>query len=202
MNCFTSLACKLIFVIIMSTLISSNSENTDYKTAYFGAGCFWCVEAIFQELNGVIDVVSGYSGGTQETANYHSVCAGDSDHAEICKITYNPNIISFEILLEVFFLSHDPTTVNKQGNDIGSQYRSIIFWNIDNERKLADQYIDFLEDSGVYDNIVTELVPLRKFYKAESNHQNYFILNANQPYCTFIINPKLKKLRNKLKKYY
>ena len=186
----------------MAILISSSIEENNYKTAFFGAGCFWCVEAVFEELNGVIGVVSGYSGGSEETANYNSVCSGDSDHAEICQITYNPNIISFKILLEVFFLAHDPTTINKQGSDIGSQYRSIIFWNTDKERKLANQHINFLEESGVYDNIVTELVPLHKFYKAEINHQNYFKLNTNQPYCTFIIRPKLNKLRNKLKKYY
>jgi peptide-methionine (S)-S-oxide reductase len=197
-----SLGNKIIYFVIMAILISSSIEENNYKTAFFGAGCFWCVEAVFEELNGVIEVVSGYSGGSKETANYNSVCSGDSDHAEICQITYNPNIISFEILLEVFFLAHDPTTINKQGNDIGSQYRSIIFWNTDNERKLANQHINFLEESGVYDNVVTELVPFHKFYKAEINHQNYFTLNTNQPYCTFIIRPKLNKLRNKLKKHY
>ena len=170
--------------------------------AYFGGGCFWCIEAVFTGLDGVSEVTSGYSGDTLETANYKDVCSGNTKHAEICKIQYNPHIISFDILLEVFFLAHDPTTLNQQGNDYGTQYRSIIFYVNSDEKHQTETYIRQLESTEVYKNIITELNPLENFYPAEEYHQNYFQLNPKKTYCKFIINPKIQKLREKLKKYY
>lgn len=178
------------------------TENTNFKYAYFGGGCFWCIEAAFADLDGVEDVISGYSGGTQETANYQSVSTGKTKHAEICKIQYNPTLISYETLLEVFFLSHNPTTLNRQGNDIGPQYRSIILYQNSSEKELINNHITQLKKDSVYTNIVTEITPFNNFYVAEKYHQNYFKLNPNQPYCNLIIKPKIQHLRKKLKKYY
>jgi len=188
--------------MIMSTLISPNTKHDDYKIAYFGGGCFWCVEAVFEDLNGVIEVTSGYAGGEELTANYINVSSGKTNHAEICKITYNPELISYEVLLKVFFSSHDPTTINQQGNDIGPQYRSIIFWESDLEKQLIINYINDLLVNQVYSNIKTQIIPFTKFYEAEKYHQNYFKLNNTQPYCKYVINPKLKKIRNELKEFY
>ena len=190
----------IILIIILSYF--NMIQTTEDKNIYFGGGCFWCIEAAFQELKGVIKVESGYSGGGEKTANYESVISGKTKHAEVCKITYNENIISLDNLLTVFFLAHDPTQLNKQGNDIGPQYRSIIFYNDVGEKEKIDNYIHQLEDEKVYQNIQTEIVFFNAFYKAETYHQNYFNLNPNQPYCSFIINPKIQKLRNKLKDYY
>jgi len=172
------------------------------KNAYFGGGCFWCIEAAFEDLNGVVEVISGYSGGSERTANYKDVCSGNTKHAEICSITYNPEIITFEILLEVFFLAHDPTTLNKQGNDVGTHYRSVIFYNDDEEYAKTEGYIKTLENNNIYQNIKTEIVAFEQFYQAEECHQNYFQLNTNQSYCAFVINPKVQKLRKMLSKYY
>lgn len=191
---------KIVFLILMFFLNMENPEQTNY--AYFGGGCFWCIEAAFENLNGVINVTSGYSGGEKSTANYNDVSSGTTKHAEICKIEYNPNIITFNTLLEVFFLAHDPTTLNRQGNDIGPHYRSIIFYCNTTQKQNSENYIKKLEALKIYTNIITEIVPLTDFYPAEDYHQNYFTLNPNQAYCTFVINPKIKKLKNKLKKYY
>ena len=178
------------------------AKDKNYKNTYFGGGCFWCIEASFQNLNGVSKVVSGYAGGDKKTANYKNVSDGKTKHAEICKIKYNPDIISFDILLEVFFLAHNPTTLNRQGDDIGSQYRSIIFYSNLKEKETAKNYINKLELNNIYENIKTELSPFKEFYLAENYHQNYFNLNPNKPYCSFVINPKIQKLRQKLNKYY
>ena len=177
-------------------------QDQKTKNAYFGGGCFWCIEAVFKQLNGVIEVTSGYSGGLEKTANYKAVSSGQTEHAEICKIKYNPEIITFEMLLEVFFLAHDPTTLNQQGNDVGRQYRSIIFFNNTLEYTQASNYIKTLESNNIYQNITTEIIAFDKFYKAEEYHQNYFNNNPNKSYCTFVINPKIQKLRKKLSKYY
>ena len=178
-------------------------EKANQKNhAYFGGGCFWCIEAEFENLNGVTNVTSGYSGGKKSTANYKRVSSGTTGHAEICKIEYNPDIITFNILLEVFFLAHDPTTLNRQGSDIGSHYRSVIFYTNETQKKESKKYIEKLESLKMYNNIITELVPLKDFYSAEDYHQNYFNLNRNQAYCTFVINPKIEKLKQKLKQYY
>lgn len=188
---------KILVVILIFFL---NMEQKNY--AYFGGGCFWCIEAAFENLNGVINVTSGYSGGEVSTANYKDVISGSTKHAEICKIEYNPDIITFNILLEVFFVAHDPTTLNKQGNDIGNHYRSVIFYSNEMQKKQSEKYMKELKALKIYNNITTELVPLKYFYPAEDYHQNYFNLNPNEAYCTFVINPKIEKLKQKLKQYY
>ena len=176
--------------------------DTTTKTAYFGGGCFWCIEAIFDNINGVMSVESGYSGGAKETANYDDVCSGNTKHAEVCEIQYDARRVSYDVLLEIFFLSHDPTTLNRQGNDTGPQYRSIIFFSNHEEYTKAKNYINILEQNKTYVNIHTEIAPLKQFYKAEDYHQNYYKLNPNQGYCSLVINPKIQKLRNKLTHYY
>ena len=163
----------------------------------FGAGCFWCVEALFLQLNGVSEVISGYSGGNTKNPTYEDICTGKTNHAEVCKIIYDPNIISYKQLLEKFWEIHNPTTLNRQGNDIGTQYRSIIFYNTKEEEEIARKYKDTLSASKIYQNpIVTEIEPLKIFYKAENYHQDYYNQNKDQPYCKYIIRPKLNKIFN------
>jgi peptide-methionine (S)-S-oxide reductase len=166
------------------------------KSITLGAGCFWCVEAVFKELDGVESVVSGYSGGITNDPTYQDVCSGCSGHAEVCKIEFDPGKISFEELLEVFWKTHDPTTLNKQGADVGTQYRSVIFYHDDNQKKIAEALKNKLEEAKIYDKtIVTEISPLTEFYPAEKYHQNYYDNNPMQPYCSFVITPKLEKFR-------
>ncbi len=165
------------------------------QQALFGGGCFWCVEAIFLQLKGVQKVVSGYAGGHTDNPNYDDICRGDSNHAEVILIDYDETQISFEQLLDVFFTTHDPTTLNRQGNDIGTQYRSVIYYLNDEQQQQAQQSIDRLKAEGL--NIVTELSPAPKFYPAEEYHQNFFARNPLQGYCNFSIPPKLMKLRSK-----
>jgi len=183
--------------------MSTNPNNLD--TATFAAGCFWCVEAIFEELNGVESVVSGYSGGIVENPSYKDVTSGTSGHAEACQISFDPAIISFDELVMVFWQTHNPTTMNRQGNDFGSQYRSAIFYHTEEQKAIAEQYKNQLDMTGAWEKpIVTEIKPLTKFYKAESDHQDYFQSNTNVPYCTYVIQPKLDSFRevfkDKLKK--
>ncbi len=164
------------------------------ELATFGAGCFWCVEAVFQQLKGVNSVVSGYSGGRLENPTYEQVCTGRTGHAEVCQIEYDPEQISYEELLEVFFNTHDPTTLNRQGNDIGTQYRSVIFYHNEEQREAAKKAKAELVKSGAWKNpIVTEIAPLEEFFKAEDYHQDYFRRNPNQRYCQLVIRPKLDK---------
>ena len=165
------------------------------QQALFGGGCFWCVEAIFLQLKGVQKVVSGYAGGHTDNPNYDDICRGDSNHAEVILIDYDETQISFEQLLDVFFTTHDPTTLNRQGNDIGTQYRSVIYYLNDEQQQQAQQAIDHLKAESL--NIVTELSPAPKFYPAEEYHQNFFARNPSQGYCNFSIPPKLMKLRSK-----
>lgn len=165
------------------------------QQALFGGGCFWCVEAIFLQLKGVQKVVSGYAGGHTDNPNYDDICRGDSNHAEVILINYDETQISFEQLLDVFFTTHDPTTLNRQGNDIGTQYRSVIYYLNDEQQQQAQQSIDQLKADGL--NMVTELSPAPKFYPAEEYHQNFFARNPSQGYCNFAIPPKLMKLRSK-----
>ena len=188
-----------INIILFLTMIVQEKKP---EIAYFGGGCFWCIEAVFKNIHGVIEVANGYSGGSIETANYKDVCSGNTKHAEICQIKYDSKAISYSVLLKIFFLAHDPTTLNRQGNDIGPQYRSVIFFSNKEDKYQAINYISFLEKNNTYVNIQTEVLPLTQFYKAEDNHQNYFNLNPNQTYCSLVINPKIKKLRKKLKQYY
>jgi peptide-methionine (S)-S-oxide reductase len=168
------------------------------ETATLAAGCFWCVEAVFDDLKGVEDVVSGYSGGHTENPTYRQVCDGNTGHAEVAEIKFDPSVISFKDVLRVFFSVHDPTTLNRQGNDIGTQYRSAIFYHNDEQKRDAEEVIKEITDEGVYDDpIVTELVPLKKFWPAEDYHQEYFANNPNQPYCQAVVSPKVRKFRQK-----
>lgn len=177
--------------------------NTD--TATFGAGCFWCVEAVFQELKGVHKVTSGYSGGTVKNPSYREVCTGRTGHAEVIQVVYDPDTITFSELLEVFWQTHDPTTLNQQGADIGTQYRSAVFYHSPEQQRLAEEYREKLDASGAYAApVVTEISPLINFYPAEDYHQNYYAENGEQPYCRAVIRPKMDKFRavfaDKLKK--
>jgi peptide-methionine (S)-S-oxide reductase len=172
--------------------------------ATFGAGCFWCTEAVFQRLKGVHAVASGYSGGSVKNPSYREVCNGTTGHAEAVQVTYDPAAISYEELLEVFWKTHDPTTRDQQGHDVGPQYRSVIFYHTPEQKRLAELYKQKLDASGAFSApIVTDIVPFTEFYRAESYHQNYFNDNPRQPYCQFVIVPKIDKFehvfRDKLK---
>lgn len=177
-----------------------SEQKDDLAVATFGGGCFWCTEAVFQELNGVEKVTSGYMGGHMKNPTYKAVCNGTTGHAEVVQITYDPSKVSFEKLLEVFFATHDPTTLNRQGNDVGTQYRSAIFFHSDDQRDIATKIKNKLNESKAYrDPIVTEIVEAREYYIAEDYHQDYFALNGRQPYCRAVIKPKMNKFRRVFK---
>jgi peptide-methionine (S)-S-oxide reductase len=168
----------------------------ELQVVTLGGGCFWCMEAVFQQAAGVQSVVSGYAGGQIENPTYEQVCSGTSGHAEVCQLGFDPALISLEQLLEIFFLVHDPTTLDRQGNDVGSQYRSVIYYDNEEQRQLASQVIEQLDKSGAWQNpIVTELTPLAIFYPAEEYHQDYFRRNPHQGYCTAVVRPKVEKFR-------
>jgi len=165
-------------------------------TATLGAGCFWCIEAVFQELKGVESVTSGYAGGFIKNPSYKEVCTGRTGHAEVAQIVFDPDVISFDELLEVFWKTHDPTTLNRQGNDIGTQYRSSVFYHNEKQKEKTEYYKRKLDESGAYPNpVVTTIEELTDFYVAEDYHQNYYNSNTSQPYCTFVIQPKVEKFR-------
>lgn len=218
----------LVVILISSTCVSNNSQtsvnkqdriiskngknqketklkeemktNNNKEIAIFGAGCFWCVEAVFQELKGVYSVESGYTGGTVKNPTYKEICTGETGHAEVAKITYDPDVISFEFLLSVFFKTHDPTTLNFQGTDKGTQYRSAIFYTSESQKETAQRIINELNAEKAYPNpIVTEITKLGKYYEAEDYHQDYFKNNPTQGYCTYTIQPKIEKLRKVFK---
>jgi peptide-methionine (S)-S-oxide reductase len=210
----------MFFIVIISVFLVScsftnkehsitdgkvNKENMDKNTssnsdtAIFGAGCFWCVEAIFQELNGVQSVESGYAGGTTENPTYKQVCTGTTGHAEVARIIFDPAVITYDELLEVFWTTHDPTTLNRQGADVGSQYRSVIFYVNDSQKEAAEKSKQNTAPEIWDDPIVTAIEPLTNFYIAEDYHQEYYNNNSNQSYCQFVINPKLEKFRKKFK---
>ncbi|WP_396613360.1 peptide-methionine (S)-S-oxide reductase MsrA (plasmid) [Haloferax sp. S1W] len=171
---------------------------TTTETATFGGGCFWCIEAAFKELDGITEVISGYAGGDVPNPSYEEVCNGTTGHAEVVRVTYDTSALDYEDLLEVFFTVHDPTTVDRQGPDVGSQYRSAIYTESDEQQQLADAFVDELEREGAFDDpIVTEVEPLDTFYEAEAYHQDYFEKNPNQPYCVVNVTPKVKKVREK-----
>ena len=173
---------------------------TKTDTATFGEGCFWCTEAIFERLKGVISVTSGYAGGAVPNPTYEQVCTGTTGHAEVSQIVYDPDVISYDELLKVFFKTHDPTSLNRQGADVGTQYRSVIFYSNEEQQKKAEYYKDELNKSGAFDKpIVTEITPLKNFYKAEDYHQDYFAKNPNQGYCNFVIVPKIEKFEKVFK---
>lgn len=175
---------------------TTSRHSTSLDTATLGGGCFWCVEAVFQQLKGVQSVVSGYAGGQRENPTYEQVCSGATGHAEVVQITYDPSLVSYPEILEVFWTVHDPTTLNRQGADVGTQYRSVIFYHNESQKAQAEEYKLKLDKSGAFDNpIVTEISPMPRFYKAEGYHQNYFNENSNQPYCSYVIRPKLEKFR-------
>ena len=166
------------------------------ETATLGGGCFWCVEAIYQDVIGVHKVVSGYAGGKVENPTYEEVCSGTTGHAEVVQIVFDPTVISFEEILFIFWRTHDPTTLNRQGNDVGTQYRSVIYYHDEQQKKIAEQSKAETDASDLWaDPIVTEIAPLPIFYEGEAYHQNYFVENPYQPYCIFVINPKVQKFR-------
>lgn len=170
------------------------------QQATFGSGCFWCTEGVFQQLKGVHSVVSGYSGGHVKNPTYKQVCGGDTGHAEVVQITFDPGVISFEDLLQVFWRTHDPTTLNRQGNDVGTQYRSVVFFHSDEQRQIAEQYKQQLDRSGSFARpIVTEIVPFDVFYPAEDYHQNYYDQNPQQAYCQMVVRPKIEKFKKEFK---
>jgi peptide-methionine (S)-S-oxide reductase len=173
-------------------------ETKNTETATLGAGCFWCVEAVFDDLKGVESVESGYSGGHTQNPTYREVCSETTGHAEVANVNFNPQEISFKEILQVFFAVHDPTTLNRQGNDVGSSYRSAIFYHDEKQKQVAEEVIKEVTAEGVYDNpIVTEVTPFDKFYIAENYHQEYFANNPNQPYCAAVVAPKVAKFRQK-----
>ena len=200
---FVSCAQKQSSILNTANLNSVANSKTD--TATFGAGCFWCVEAVFQQLDGVLKVTSGYSGGHVANPTYEQVCSKTTGHVEVAQIIYDPLKISFDDLLQVFWKSHDPTTINQQGNDKGPQYRSVIFYRNNEQKKISEKYKEELNKSGAWPNpIVTTIEPLKNFYVAEDYHQNYFNTNRDQMYCRYVIQPKLEKFekvfKDKLKK--
>ncbi len=203
---------KLFFTgFILMVFISCNAsseqntqtmtkENQQFEYATLGGGCFWCIEAIFEELKGVESAISGYSGGSVKNPSYREVTSGRTGHAEVVQIKYDPDQISYKQILEVFFHLHDPTTLNRQGADVGTQYRSVIFYQNEQQEKIAKEVFDLIDNSDLWkDPLVTEIKPLEEFYVAEDYHQDYFDNNPNQPYCAFVIGPKLNKLKDLFK---
>lgn len=194
-----------ISMFFMAALIAnaknlSSPKPAESDTATFAAGCFWCVEAQFLQLEGVNKVISGYTGGKVKNPTYKQVCTGKTGHAEAIQIIYDPNVISYDELLEAFFIAHDPTQLNRQGNDVGPQYRSAIFYHNQEQKEKANYYIKKLTEENIYPKkIVTEVSPSGEYYVAEDYHQNYYALNKNQPYCQFVITPKLEKFKKVFK---
>jgi peptide-methionine (S)-S-oxide reductase len=174
------------------------SEENSIERATLGGGCFWCLEAVYQDLRGVRQVVSGYAGGHVENPTYEQVCSGATGHAEVVQVGFDRSVVSYRELLEVFFTIHDPTTLNRQGADVGTQYRSVIFFHTPEQERTAREVIDEIEAARVWDSpVVTEVAPLPRFYPAEEYHQNYFRRNPNQPYCRVVVMPKVAKFRQK-----
>lgn len=206
----------LVFLLTTGFISCSNVQSSTEKshkqqnatkmdtlktdTATFAAGCFWCVEEQFKQLKGVEKVISGYTGGKLKNPTYNEVCSGLTGHAEACNVIYNPEIITYDELLEAFFQTHDPTQLNRQGNDVGTQYRSAIFYHNEEQKKLAEYYIQKLNDEEAYPSpIVTEVSPYSVFYEAEEYHQDYYENNSQKPYCQMVIKPKLDKFRKVFK---
>lgn len=204
-------ALSITILLSMLTLLACNSkaqqnkpmnneevsmEDSELATATFGAGCFWCVEAIFEEVKGVKKVVAGYAGGHVEDPTYKQVTTGRTGHAEVTRITYDPSVVSYELLLEVFWHTHNPTTLNRQGNDVGPQYRSVIFYHNDEQKSIAEESMKKTDASDLWqDPIVTEIQPISNYSQAENYHQDYYANNPNAGYCQVVIAPKLKKFR-------
>ncbi|WP_407930516.1 peptide-methionine (S)-S-oxide reductase MsrA [Ignavibacterium album] len=209
---FITIIISLIFFACNTTESKNNQEKTmdnlrqsKSEIATFGSGCFWCTEAIFERVKGVQKVISGYSGGITENPSYEEVCTGTTGHAECTQIYYDPTVVSYDELLEIFWKTHDPTTLNRQGNDVGTQYRSVIFYHNQEQKQKAEYYKKKLEAEKIWDKpIVTEITEFRKFYPAEDYHQNYYDNNPGQGYCAFVITPKIEKFekifKDKMKK--
>lgn len=183
-----------MFLIILLMQQFNSVNNYKFETAVLAGGCFWCTEAVYEQVEGVVDVVSGYAGGVTENPKYEEVSTGKTGHTECVKITYDPDKIKYEQLLEIFWKVHDPTTLNRQGADVGTQYRSVIFYLNEEQKKIAINS-KLNAQKNFKDSIVTEIIPLKKFYLAEDYHQNYYRNNPDAPYCIFVINPKLNKLK-------
>lgn len=211
MNLLNKVTKRFLLVFFLFSLIACSNnakpkfedemiDTTKYSVATFGAGCFWCTEAVFTRLKGVAKVESGYSGGNVPNPTYDAVCTGKTGHAECTNIYFDPAVISYAQLLEVFFKTHNPTTLNQQGADVGTQYRSAIFYHNDEQKQLAEKVKRDLDDAKVWDKpIVTEISEFRKFYKAEDYHQDYYENNTNQGYCSFVITPKIEKFEKVFK---
>ena len=183
----------------MTEATATGTENKE-QVATFGAGCFWCTEAQFQQLEGVTKVESGYSGGMVDNPTYKQVCAGTTGHAEVTNVYYDPAKISFDELLAAFWVAHDPTQLNRQGNDVGTQYRSVVFYHNKEQKRKAEEYKQKLNEEKAYaSDVVTEISPYTNFYKAEDYHQNYYNENGSQPYCVFVVKPKLDKFKKVFK---
>jgi peptide-methionine (S)-S-oxide reductase len=194
----------LLLLFAISMIGNAQNKKSDLHTVTLGGGCYWCVEAVYENLMGVKSVVSGYSGGQIANPTYEQVSTGATGHAEVVQVTYDKNITSLEEILKVFFTVHDPTTLNRQGADVGTQYRSVIFYKDNEQKSKAQAIIDDLNKAQVYnDKIVTKVEPFTRFYKAEDYHQNYYAKNRNQPYCKMVIQPKIEKFekvfKNRLK---
>lgn len=192
---------SLIVILSMGVTINMFSqkrhlikEQMKTETATLGAGCFWCTEAIFDRVDGVISVEPGYTGGNTSNPTYEEICTGTTGHAEVAQIIFNPERVTFQDLLEIFWKIHDPTTLNRQGADVGTQYRSVIFYHDDLQKQLAEQYLNVLSESNIWPNpIVTQIEPLGDYYPAENYHRDYYDKNPNNQYCNFVITPKIKK---------
>ncbi|MBN2520839.1 MAG: peptide-methionine (S)-S-oxide reductase MsrA [Bacteroidales bacterium] len=190
----------IVVNIIHGLHVMKENKSNNIETATFGGGCFWCIEAIFAQIDGVYEVLSGYSGGKVTNPSYQQVCSGTTGHAEVVQVVFDNQVVSFNDLLRVFFSIHDPTTLNRQGNDTGSQYRSVIFYHNEKQKHEAEQYIAKLTLDKTFKNpIVTEVVAFNQFYKAEKYHQDYYKYNADKPYCSLVISPKIEKFQNEFK---
>ena len=189
-----------LFILIFLAMQDANAQKQKLQKATFGMGCFWCTEALFQRLNGVVSVKSGYEGGDIPNPTYEDVSRGDTNHAEVLEINFDPAKISFDELLEVFWKSHDPTTLNRQGADVGTQYRSVIFYHSDEQKEIATKYKEELNKAKAFnDPIVTEISKAETFYVAENYHQDYYLKNGEQPYCRLVILPKMEKFEKLFK---
>jgi peptide-methionine (S)-S-oxide reductase len=191
---------KKNFIVLMLLIFSTEIMGKEFEIATLGGGCFWCTEAVYLELKGVVDVKPGYSGGHVKNPGYKEVCTGTTGHAEVVQITFDPEVVSFSEILEVFFETHDPTMLNRQGNDVGTQYRSVIFYHSEQQKQTAKKVILLLEQEKAYSKpIVTEVTAFDAFYVAEDYHINYFARNKNQPYCQYVVAPKVDKFRKVFK---
>lgn len=187
---------RTITVLLTLLTFTNLTMAQQLETATLAGGCFWCTEAVYKELKGVSDIKPGYSGGHVKNPSYREVCNGTTGHAEVIQLTFDPSVVSFSEILEVFFMTHDPTTLNRQGNDVGTQYRSAVFYHNEDQKQTAEKVIRLFEQEKVYDKpIVTEVTAFDKFYVAEDYHFNYFARNKNEPYCQYVVAPKVEKFK-------